>query len=214
MSCCCPHSRSASKLFSKFAKSYCRRFKKKGFEPSQKQLLQGLELAGFHDSQLLEIGCGVGHLHQTLLENSAGTSVGIELAPQMLALARRWAEERGLADRSQYLEGDFMAMSANIGDADVTVLDKVICCYPDAHGLVHQSIAKTRRVYAFTIPRNIWYVRLGVKLGAALMWLIRSDFRPYLHDPTRIEQWINAQGFGKHYENTTSLWLSQVYTRN
>jgi magnesium-protoporphyrin O-methyltransferase len=175
--------------------------------------MTGLQLAGYQEASLLEIGCGVGHLHQTLLEAGAGTSTGIELAPQMLELARRWADERGLTQRSHYVEGDFMTLTEQIDTADVTLLDKVICCYPDAHGLVHQSLAKTKRVYAFTIPRNTWYMRIGVKLGAALMWTIRSDFRPYLHDPSEVERWIETLGFRKLYENTTNVWLSRVYTR-
>ena len=68
MSCCCPHSKSGGRLFSFFARSYRRRFSKKGFEPSQEQLIRGLEKAGFANASLLEVGSGVGYMHQVLLE--------------------------------------------------------------------------------------------------------------------------------------------------
>jgi len=196
-----------------FARHYRRRFEKRGFEPSQKQLLQGLDRIGYQDASLLEIGCGVGHLHQSLLERGARTAVGIDLSPAMLKEARDWADERGLKDRSQYIEGDLMELADILEHADVTLLDKVVCCYPDADGLVHASLAKTRRVYALIYPRNLWYVRTGVALMNIFMWLIRSDFRTYAHDPAAIENWIQAQGFERRFQDKTFIWLSEIYVR-
>lgn len=213
MSCCCPHARSASRFFSFFAGRYRKRFEKKGFEPSQKQLMEGLEKAGYQGSKILEIGSGVGHLHQTLLEQGAKSAVGIDLAPKMIDEARRWAQDRGLADRTEYILGDFMEISESLSDADVTVLDKVVCCYPDADGLVHATLAKTNRVYCLTYPRDRWYVRAMMGVIALGMKILRSDFRPYVHDPELIEKWITEAGFSKQYQDRNLVWLSQVYVK-
>jgi magnesium-protoporphyrin O-methyltransferase len=214
MSCCCPHSNSANRFFSFFAGRYRKRFEKKGFEPSQKQLLEGLEQAGYQDARILEIGSGVGHLHQTLLEQGANSAVGIDLASKMIEEARRWADERELADRTTYVEGDFMEIADSVMDADVTVLDKVVCCYPDADGLVHESLARTNRVYALTYPRNRWYVRMVMGMTAWVMKIVRSDFRSYVHDPELIEKWIRGAGFDKIYQNHNLVWLTQVYVKS
>lgn len=213
MSCCCPHARSAGRFFSLFAKHSKRRFARKGFEPSQRQLLAGLEQAGLSNSALLEIGCGVGHLHQTLLERGAATAVGIDLAPRMLREAQHWATQRGLSERTEYLQGDFVTMDQDLTPVDATLLDKVVCCYPDADALVDKSLAKTRRVYALTLPRNRWITRLGARLAALIFRLLRSEFRPYVHNPRQIEDRIVAAGFEKSFEDRTRIWLSQVYLR-
>ena len=86
MSCCCPEAKSASRFFSFFARRYRKRYAKKGFEESQKQLVEGLTQAGISDSSLLEIGSGVGYLHQTLLEQGATSATGVDLAPKMIAV--------------------------------------------------------------------------------------------------------------------------------
>jgi len=213
MTCCCPHSNSANRFFSFFAGRYRRRFEKKGFEPSQKQLIEGLEQAGYSNSTIIEIGSGVGHLHQTLLEQGAASAVGVDLASKMIVEAKHWAVERGLRDRTQYVEGDFMEIKAQISAADITILDKVVCCYPDADGLVHASLTKTRRVYALTYPRNRWYVRAVMGITGAVMKILGSDFRPYVHDPEMIEAWVKAEGFSKEYQNTNLVWLTQVYSK-
>lgn len=213
MSCCCPHAQSAGRLFSLFARAYRRRFERRGFEPSQRQLLEGLAQAGYQGAQVLEVGSGVGHLHQTLLERGAATALGIDLAPRMVEEAERWARERGLGGRTRYEVGDFMERAETYAPADVTVLDKVVCCYPDAEGMVQRSLALTRRVYALTYPRDRWYVRAGVALGALGLRLLRSAYRPYVHDPRAIEGRITQAGFRKRHEATTFIWLTQVYVR-
>ena len=213
MSCCSPHSNSANRFFSFFAGRYRKRFEKKGFEPSQKQLLEGLEQAGYKDAKILEIGSGVGHLHQTLLEQGANSAVGIDLASKMICEAQQWANDRGLTDRTSYIEGDFMEIADSVENADVTVLDKVVCCYPDADGLVHESLARTNRVYALTYPRNRWYVRAVMGVTAWVMKIMRSDFRSYVHDPELIEKWISDTGFDKVYQDNNLVWLTQVYVR-
>ncbi len=93
------------------------------------------------------------------------------------------------------------------------MLDKVVCCYPDADGLVHASLDKTTRVYALTYPRYRRSVRIAIGFGALLMKLLGSSFRPYAHSPEDIEGWAKEAGFEKCYENTTFIWLTQVYVK-
>jgi len=213
MSTCCCHAESAGKFFSFFAQRARRRFEKKGLEPTQRQLIAGLEQAGIQEASLLEIGCGVGHLHQSLLEQGASEAVGVDIAPKMLTEARAWADERKLGDRVRYVEGDFMTLDDTIDSAEVCLLDKVVCCYPDARGLVHKSLAKTRRVYGLTYPRDRWFTRLGTAAIACVLWVFRSGFRTYVHDPAQIERWILSNGFAKQFEHQSTAWLTQVYVK-
>ena len=214
MNCCCPHSNSANRFFSFFAASYRKRFEKRGFEPSQEHLMEGLERAGYKDAKILEIGSGVGHLHQTLIEKGAASAVGVELASKMVDEARHWAEDRELADRTDYVQGDFMEIKDSLPDVEITVLDKVVCCYPDADGLVHSSLNKTSRVYALTYPRDRWYIHAMLGIAVLVLKILRSDFRPYLHPPENIEKWITETGFNKLYQNHNLVWLTQVYVKS
>lgn len=213
MSCCCPHSKSGGRIFSFFARSYRRRFSKNGFEPSQVQLMAGLEQAGFANATLLEVGSGVGYMHQVLLEQGAKSAVGIDLAPDMLKEAQQWANEKGLADRVQYIQGDFIELLDQVEPAEATILDKVVCCYPHAELLINSSTAKTNRVYALTYPRKRWFIKLAIEIMAIGLKLIGSDFRAFVHDPDDIERWITEAGFKKTYQAQTFIWLTQIYTK-
>jgi len=214
MSCCCTPTTGIGKFFGHFARRYRRRYARRGLEPAQRQLVEGLRQAGFAGANLLEIGCGVGYLHQLLLREGAERALGVDISGDMLAQARVLAREAGLAERTEYRVGDFVGLADSLADADVTLLDKVVCCYPDAEALVTRSVSKTRRVYALTYPRDRRLNRIGARLLNFFLWLLRSGYRTYIHDPHRIEGWISAAGFRKRYENRTFLWLTQVYLRD
>jgi magnesium-protoporphyrin O-methyltransferase len=213
VSVCCPHNREAARFFGWFARRYRKRFARKGLEPSQKQLVEGLTRSGIGGATLLEIGCGVGDLHQRLLKAGAARATGVDLSAKMLGEARAAAREQGLAERTDYREGDFVALAEAIAPADAVILDKAICCYPDAEALVRSSSAKAGRVYAFTIPRDRWWVRVGMEVGALLLALIRCGFRPYVHDPEMVDRWLEEAGFERGYEKRTFVWLTRVYER-
>ncbi len=211
MSYCCPHDNGAARLFSRFACRQLRRYDKRGFQPSQFHLIEGLTQAGVSGASLLEIGCGVGYLHQQLLQQGAARATGIDLADRAIAQARESAARRGLGDRTDYRVGDFIEIAERVPVADVAILDKVICCYPDAEALVRESLARTRRVYAYTIPRDRWFIRAGAAGLALLLRLSGSPFRSYVRDPERIEAWVRARGFIPRYRNQTAFWLTQVF---
>lgn len=139
MTCCAAINQDTGRLFSRFAAWHRLRFRLFGFERTQRQLLGGIRQAGIGGATLLEIGCGPGYLHRSLLRMGAERATGVDLSAGMLEIARAGAAAEGLAGRTDYLQGDFTQMADQIADADVVILDKVICCYPDWLALVSRS---------------------------------------------------------------------------
>jgi magnesium-protoporphyrin O-methyltransferase len=213
MNCCTAINADTARLFSRFAGLHRLRFRIFGLEKTQRQLIEGVRGAGLEGAELLEVGCGPGYLHRALLRLGAARATGVDLSECMLSTARAEARASGLQGRVDYRQGDFVRIADEVGEADVTLLDKVICCYPDWEALVDRSLAKTRRVYALTYPRDRLLTRLGVR---SMRWGLRLAgccYQPYLHDPRRVEACILGHGFVKSYSAQTSSWLTQVYTR-
>ncbi len=213
MSCCCYNTSGIGRFFSRFARRYRRRFEKYGLEKSQKQLVAGLPPDNLQQRSLLEIGCGVGYLHQSLLKAGASRATGIDLSDQMVKQAAELAASQGLADRTQYLQGDFVALAEGVGTADITILDKVICCYPDAESLVKRSADKTLSLYAFTIPRYTPLTRILEQVGRFLTWVLRIDMRAWVHNPADIDRWLQQAGFQPVHLQKTLIWQSQVFRK-
>ena len=216
MNCCSPQRRTdgIGPFFSWFAKTYTKRFRKKGLEPSQKQLYSFVEHAGYQGKSILEIGCGVGFFHQLLLESGAKTAVGVDISDKMIEEARSESERRGLSDRTEYSQGDFVDLSESVQSSEITILDKVICCYPDPVELIGKSTERTNSQYAVTYPRKRWLnLFLMEVLAPVVLWVIRAGFRPYMHDPSQIEELIVQGGFEKKEQAETMLWRTQIFQR-
>jgi len=56
---------------------------------------------------VLDVGCGSGRYAVEFAKRGAARVVGVDYAPGMLALAREYAAAHGVADRCEFIEGDF-----------------------------------------------------------------------------------------------------------
>lgn len=214
MSCCCIPRADTNRFFSRLAGLHRLRFRWFGFEKSQRQLIAAVQSAGIEGASLLEVGCGVGHLHRHLLTQGAWKATGVDLSVGMLEQARREALAAGLEDRTIYYPGDFVELAPSLEEADIAILDKVVCCYPDPETLLNATLDRTRRAIALTYPRDRRLTRAGVAVLARLLKLAGSDFRPWVHDPRAIRGWIEARGFQRQEPvPTTAVWQTELYLR-
>jgi 2-polyprenyl-3-methyl-5-hydroxy-6-metoxy-1,4-benzoquinol methylase len=62
---------------------------------------------------VLDIGCGSGRYAVEFARRGAARVVGIDYAPNMLALARQYAQTTNMADRCEFIEGDFTTHLVN-----------------------------------------------------------------------------------------------------
>ena len=188
-----------------------RHYRRKGLDDNQKQIVETLESLGLEGVSLLEVGCGVGVLHQTLLERGAATALGIDLAPRVLELAENRAREHDLDQRTVYKSGDFVEISDTLEAADVTILDKVVCCYPAPRELLSAVIACTRGTIALTYPRKHLAGEIFNLIWNFGFYLFRSDFRGFIHDPLLVQQLIETRGFRRVFNHNSMMWHTQVY---
>ncbi|MBI3788677.1 MAG: methyltransferase domain-containing protein [Ignavibacteriales bacterium] len=216
MNCCCERNTNTlatNKFFSRFSKNYAKRFRKKGLEKVQRYLLEGVKREPVQAKNIIDIGCGVGSLHLTLLKEGAAQSVGVDMSEGMLDQAKKFSSELGMQDKARYMLGDFVGLAGSVQEADITLLDKVVCCYEDLDSLVKTSTAKTKKMYALSHPKDYFLLKASFKTRIAIGKLLGWKFRPYWHDWQHMRSQIAAQGFHLVYENSTILWQVLVFKR-
>ncbi len=216
MNTCCSSSHGcepAKKFFSRWSKRYANRFRKGGLEKTQRYLLEGIRNEPFALKEILDIGCGVGSLHLTLLLEGAASATGIDISEGMLQQAKRLAEENHLTERTHYVLGDFVCESGVMKEADITLLDKVICCYEDYKALINASVGKTKTIYALSHPKKNIIMESIFKFQICLSKLFRNSFHPFWHDWNEVHRLILNQGFRLMYSNSTIAWQVLVYKR-
>ena len=211
---CCKHNQGLSRFFNESnAKSEVKEYWKKGIEKRARKVVEAVSARGIEGASLLEVGGGVGGLHVELLKRGAARAVDVDVSAAYIAAAQSIAEKLQLRDRVDYRVADFAQEAGSIEAADVVVMDRVVCCYPNMPQLVGAAAQHARRLLALTFPRGSWYMGLAEKFINLGMWISRSGFRFYVHDPAAIEQAAAGSGLRPVQENFSGIWQIVIFER-
>ena len=217
MTGCCSSGGSREKatdsFFSRHAKRYARKYKRKGPDKVQRQILSGLDRAFYEDRSILDVGCGTGNIHFELLRRGAARATGVDIAEGMIGQARSLSKQHGFEEKTRYVQGDFVEKSDEIETADITIMDKVVCCYDDLNGLMRNALAKTAACMVISHPRNVWYVRWGFNVQQVATSILRMKFRPVWHEWKTIHNMLGSNGYSKVFEDDTFLWHVVIFRK-
>src|SRR5262249_10845867 len=147
------------------ARKDAKRYRRRGLKSSSRRIVKAIRAHGVEDAEVLEIGGGVGAIEIELLEAGASRATVLELSPAYEAEAASLARDRGFEERIDWRLGDVVAEPELAGEADHVVLERVVCCYPDAPALVDAAARRTRRVLALTYPRYGLLSRAVIRLA-------------------------------------------------
>ena len=110
-------------------------YRRDGLPADQRRLLAGLVADGLAGQTVLDIGGGIGAIHHDLLRAGARSVTDVDGSTAYLNAAQEEARRQGDVDRIDYRHGDFVQLADGIEPADVVILLRVLCCYPDMPAL-------------------------------------------------------------------------------
>jgi magnesium-protoporphyrin O-methyltransferase len=172
-----------------------REYRKNGPNGWTTRLIDGLSTgSGVEGLTVLDIGAGVGAVHHALLEAGATSAVDVDASGPYIAASRSEAERRGLAERVTYVKGDAVARAADLAEADLVALDRVVCCYPHVEALVRVAADRTRRRLGLVLPRDDAWIRAGVDISNRWSALRGNPFRVHVHRTTDVLEVALAGG--------------------
>lgn len=210
----CRHCAEAADLFGvRVARHELKRYRRRGPARSTRLLLLGLPDEVVSQGHLLDIGGGIGAVQHELLERGAAQVTGVDASPAYLAAAEEEATRRGTVHRVRYVRGDAVELAGELPDADVVTLDRVLCCYPDMPALVAASASRARDAWGVVVPRESWWVRMGVAGINLVQRVRRKEFRIYLHGRDRIAAEARGHGLAPAFGARTLLWEIRVFRR-
>jgi magnesium-protoporphyrin O-methyltransferase len=167
---------------------------------------------GIADSTVLEVGGGVGAIDIELLKAGAREATVIELSEEYDGEADQLLAENHLEGRIDRRHGDFVELGEHVASADVVVMHRVVCCYPDPEALVGTAAGHARRLLALSFPREDWWVRAGWYAVDAWFRLVYR-FESYVHSHRRIIAAARRAGFTHVHEHSGPLWHVAVLER-
>ena len=203
--CCDP--RGCDSFFgSRFARRMAGRYRKRGLDATAQRMVGFLEQQGIAGATVLEIGGGVGEIHLELLRRGAERAVNLELSPAYDAEAARLAGEAGVEDRVERRLHDIAVDPEAIAPADIVVLHRVVCCYPDYERLLGAAASHARRALVFSHPRHNLISRLIVGAENLGFRLSRREFRVFVHPPEAMLAVLGEHGLSASFAERGFAW--------
>ena len=176
------------------AEADARGYRRKGLRGEARAIVEIVRAAGISGRTVLEVGGGVGAIQIELLRAGAASATNVELSRSYEASAHALNEEAGIADRVTRQIGDFVVEAQRIAPADVVVLHRVVCCYPNVDALARAAADHARSLLVLTLPVERWWMRFAAL--AINLWprITGSKFRFYVHPSASIIAAAAASG--------------------
>jgi magnesium-protoporphyrin O-methyltransferase len=211
-SCCNP--RGCDGFFTaRVAERAAERYRKSGVDRTATRMLAFLEERGIEGATVLEVGGGIGDVQLELLKRGAARTLNLELSPAYESEAAQLAREAGVEGRAERRLHDIAADPAGVEPADVVVLNRVVCCYPDYELLLGAAADHSRRLLVFSYPPRNVLSRLLLGSQNLLFRLRRKEFRAFAHPPARMRAVLEERGFVLTYAHRPVVWQIAGFER-
>ena len=210
--CCDP--RGCDDFFTpRMARRAAKRYREKGLDKTAERMISFLEQRGIEGTSVLEIGGGVGELQIELLRRGAARTVNLELSPAYDEEAADLLREAHVEDQAERRLHDIAADPEGVESADVVVLHRVVCCYPDYERLLGAAAERARRLLVFSYPPRNAISRLILAAQNLVFRLQRKEFRTFAHPPARMLAVLEQRGLRLAYAHRPLLWQIAGFER-
>ncbi len=195
------------------AESEARRYRRRGLDATSRRIVEFVKSQGIEGRTVLEVGGGIGAVQIELLKAGAARAVNVELIPTYEPTAMRLLEEAGLSGRVERTVLDFAQAAEQVARADVVVLNRVLCCYPDMPRLAIAAADHASHVMVMSYPKWAWWTRAGLGVSNLVLALMRREFHIFVHRPDQIIATSERQGLRTVLNKTGVLWTVAGLTR-
>jgi magnesium-protoporphyrin O-methyltransferase len=211
--CCTP--KGYRQIFSeKNAAGELARYRRKGLDETSKRIFDFIRDRGVEGKILLEVGGGIGAIEIELLKAGMARAVNVELTPTYEVAAAELVAETGMGDRVDRRVMDFAEAGPEIEAADVVVMNRVVCCYPDMPKLAGAAADRAKGMLVMSFPNRRWWTRLGLTVANLGFRIIRMQFRVFLHPPALILAAVEQRGFKTRLNQPGLVWQVVALERN
>lgn len=188
------------------ARAEARRYRRRGLDATSRRIVDLLTRQGVEGRTLLEVGGGIGDIEIELLKAGVTRAVNVELTPTYEEVAGILLREAGFEDRVERRLMDFAEAAVDVEPADIVVLNRVICCYPDMPRLAAAAAGRAQGVLVMSFPNGRWWTRLGVLLMNLALRMVRWRFQVFTHPPERILAVVEQHGLRATVNRRGIIW--------
>ncbi|HKW71993.1 MAG TPA: methyltransferase domain-containing protein [Candidatus Dormibacteraeota bacterium] len=190
-----------------------KRYRRKGLDTTSSRIVNFIKGQGVEGRTVLEVGGGIGAIQIELLKAGAARAVSVELTPTYEKAASQLLADAGLADRVERKIMDFAESGAEVEVADIVIMNRVICCYPNMPRLAGAAADHARELLVMSYPKRAWWTRLGLSIANLILLVTRREFHIFVHEPQEIVARSAQHGLQPVLDQPGLLWTVSALRR-
>jgi magnesium-protoporphyrin O-methyltransferase len=203
---CCDRGGYESVFGARFARHVARRYRRRGLSRTAQRLVDFVDGQGIEGATVLEIGGGVGEIQVELLRRGAARVTNLEISTGYDDQATQLLRQAGLEGRVDRRILDIAQQPGEVESADVVVLHRVVCCYPDYERLLAAAGSHAGRLLVFSHPPASPVMRTAFWLENTLRRLRGQSFRAFVHPPEAMVAVLTESGLSTRYHHRGFSW--------
>lgn len=189
------------------------RYARRGLVGESRRLFRLLSQRGVRGRSVLEVGGGIGVVGLELVRAGAAHATTVELSTGYDLAARRLIDRSDLADKVDRVVANYVSEADRIGAADIVTMQQVVCCYPDADGLVSAAAAHARELLLITLPMEWPWHRVGAIVLNLWPRIVGSPWRFFIHSTRSVIAAAEREGLTLSQHDKGVFWQTLVFTR-
>ena len=203
---CCERDEYDSVFGDRFVKKVARRYRRRGLTKTANLMVEYLCSKGIEGASVLEIGGGMGEIQVELLRRGAARVTNLEISKGYEAEAQRLLEKSGMKDQVTRRLVNIATEPHDVEPADIVVLHRVVCCYPDFEGLLSAAGSHASRLLVFSHPPRNVLMLADFGLENLMRWAKRDSFRTFVHPPESMVEVLRRTGLTTRYRHRGLAW--------
>jgi magnesium-protoporphyrin O-methyltransferase len=197
----------------RFARHLTSRYHRRGLDKTAARMAEFVTSHGIIGATILEIGGGIGDIQLELLRRGARSATNLELVDAYDTDANNLVRAAGMSDRIARRRVDIAATPDAVQPADVVILHRVVCCYPDYERLLSAAADHARHLLVFSHPPRNPVSRAWMAAQNLTFRLLGKSFRTYLHPPAAMVAAAERSGMHAEYRHHGPVWQVVGLTR-
>jgi 2-polyprenyl-3-methyl-5-hydroxy-6-metoxy-1,4-benzoquinol methylase len=190
----------------RFAKRVARRYRRRGLNRTARRMVGYLIDQGIAGATVLEIGGGVGEIQVELLRRGAARVTNLEISTSYEDHAAELLQRANMEGRVDRRFLDIAQAPGEVEPADIVVLHRVVCCYPDYERLLAAAGSHACRLLVFSHPPRNIVARVSFWLENFVRRLRGETFRAFVHPPAAMVAVLNETGLRTRYQHRGFAW--------
>ena len=167
---------------------------------------------------VLDLGCGSGGILLALQEAGIEEIHGIDASPEAIEMKTKRFEKFGTLENTNFTVGDIIEFDPP--EVDAVSSYSVLCCFPNATGIVNKAVEKKPKMVIITFPKDNFFNKALLFLLNRLLWvggLFKRSLKgrkSYVHSTEKVKATFEEHGYKLVFSDEDFLGQTLLYERS